>query len=209
MIKRPAVLEDSQLWERDVTKQDDLFGPIESPFPSGFRYKPNVVPDELQQSLQSKLVELPFKAFDFHGFEGKRRTVSYGWKYDFDTETVRKSENIPPFLTPVRALAASVAGIDPNLLEQALVSEYGPGAPIGWHKDKFVFGRVVGISLLSPCTFRLRRRQGEKWQRYSITLEPGSAYVMAEEARTFWEHSIPPVEQLRYSITFRELRSRI
>lgn len=108
----------------------------------------------------------------------------------------RQSEDIPPFLAPIRTLAASVAGIDPNLLEQALVIEYGPGAPIGWHKDKFVFGRVVGISLLSPCTFRLRRRQGEKWQRYSITLEPGSAYVMAEEARTFWEHSIPPVEQL-------------
>jgi alkylated DNA repair dioxygenase AlkB len=89
------------------------------------------------------------------------------------------------------------------------VTEYGPGAPIGWHKDKFVFGRVVGISLLSPCTFRLRRRRGEKWQRYSITLEPGSAYVMAEEARTVWEHSIPPVEQLRYSITFRELHFRI
>jgi alkylated DNA repair dioxygenase AlkB len=186
-------------------EQRDLFGPIEPLLPSGFRYGPDVVPDDLQQALVKKLTELPFKSFDFHGFEGRRRTVSYGWKYDFDTESVRKSEDIPPFLAPVCALAASFAGIGPNLLEQALVTEYGPGAPIGWHKDKFVFGRVVGISLLSPCTFRLRRRQGDKWQRHSLTVDPGSAYVLAGEARTDWEHSIPPVDKLRYSITFREL----
>jgi alkylated DNA repair dioxygenase AlkB len=105
----------------------------------------------------------------------------------------------------VREIAGAFAGIDPGRLEQALVIEYGPGAPIGWHKDKFVFGRVVGISLLSPCTFRLRRRHGDKWQRRSIVAEPGSAYVMAGDARTVWEHSIPPVDELRYSITFREL----
>ena len=186
-------------------EQHDLFGLIEPSLPTGFRYAPDVVPDDLQRALVETLRGLPFKAFDFHGFEGKRRTVSYGWKYDFDTESVRKTEDTPSFLAPVRALAGSFAGIDPDLLEQALVTEYRSGAPIGWHKDKFVFGRVVGISLLSPCTFRLRRRQGDKWLRHSITVEPGSAYLMAGEARTVWEHSIPPVEHLRYSITFREL----
>jgi alkylated DNA repair dioxygenase AlkB len=189
-------------------EQHDLFGSIEPSLPNGFRYAPDVVPDHLLRALLETLPGLPFKSFDFHGFKGKRRTVSYGWKYDFDTESVRTTEDIPPFLSPIRALAGSFAGIDPDLLEQALVTEYGAGAPIGWHKDKFVFGRVVGISLLSPCTFRLRRRQGDKWLRHSITVEPGSAYLMAEEARTVWEHSIPPVERLRYSITFRELNSR-
>ncbi|EUB98070.1 2OG-Fe(II) oxygenase [Rhizobium sp. CF080] len=188
-------------------EQHDLFGAIEPSLPDGFRYTPDVVPDNLQQAILEKMPELPLKAFDFHGFEGKRRTVSFGWKYDFETERVRKGEDIPPFLLPVREIAGGFAGIEPDLLEQALVTEYGPGAPIGWHRDKFVFGRLVGISLLSPCTFRMRRRQGDKWQRSSIILEPGSAYVMAGEARTLWEHSIPPVDQLRYSITFREMNS--
>nr|WP_246725907.1 alpha-ketoglutarate-dependent dioxygenase AlkB [Rhizobium lusitanum] len=127
--------------------------------------------------------------------------------FDEGTERVRKGDDIPPFLLPLREMAGSFAGIDPDRLEQALVTEYGPGAPIGWHKDKFVFGRVVGISLLSPCIFRLRRRHGDRWQRSSIIAEPGSAYVMAGDARTLWEHSIPPVDQLRYSITFRELNT--
>ncbi len=188
-----------------IMEQHDLFGAIEPALPNGFRYTPDVVPDDLQQALLETMPGLPFAAFDFHGFEGRRRTVSYGWKYDFDTQRVRKGNDIPSFLLPVRALAGSFAGIDPDRLEQALVTEYGAGAPIGWHKDKSVFGRVVGISLFSPCTFRLRRRHGDKWQRSSIILEPGSAYLMAGDARTVWEHSIPPVDKLRYSITFREL----
>lgn len=192
-----------------VIQQHDLFAAIEPTLPEGFRYARDVIPHDLQLTLLQKIPELPFKFFDFHGFEGKRRTVSYGWKYDFDTQRVRKAEDIPPFLLPVRALAGSFAGIDPDRLEQALVTEYGPGAPIGWHKDKFIFGRVVGISLLSPCTFRLRRRHGDKWQRSSIVVDPGSAYVMAGDARNLWEHSIPPVDKLRYSITFRELNPGI
>jgi len=93
----------------------------------------------------------------------------------------------------------------PDQLQQALITEYAPGAPIGWHRDKNVFGRIVGVSLLSACTFRLRRRAGDKWERISVIAEPGSAYVLSGPARSEWEHSIPPVDQLRYSITFREI----
>jgi alkylated DNA repair dioxygenase AlkB len=190
-------------------EQCDLFGGIQPVLPDGFRYAPDVVPGDLQQALLENIPELPFQAFDFHGFEGKRRTVSFGWKYDFDTERLRKVQDIPPLLLPVRKVAGAFAGIEPERLEQALVTEYGPGAPIGWHRDKFAFGRVIGISLLSPCTFRLRRLLGDKWQRRSIIVEPGSAYLMADDARTVWEHSIPPVDRLRFSITFRELNSRV
>ncbi|PDT25225.1 alpha-ketoglutarate-dependent dioxygenase AlkB [Rhizobium hidalgonense] len=188
-----------------VTAQKDLFGAPDESLPEGFRYSPDIVPLELQHSVLEAIPTLPFKAFDFHGFEGKRRTVSFGWKYDFDSRCVRKSEPIPHLLLPLREIAASFAGIEPAALEQVLVTEYGPGAPIGWHKDKFVFGRVVGISLLSSCTFRLRLRDGGKWQRRSLIVEPGSAYLMAGASRVLWEHSIPPVDRLRYSITFREL----
>ncbi|MBY3530834.1 alpha-ketoglutarate-dependent dioxygenase AlkB [Rhizobium laguerreae] len=187
------------------THQGDLFAQAEAELPEGFRYGSTVVPEAEQSRLLEKIPLLPLKPFDFHGFEGKRRVVSFGWKYDFETERMKPAESIPDFLLPVRELAAAFAGIEAGLLEQALVSEYGEGAPIGWHKDKRVFGRIVGVSLLSPCTFRLRRRAGSKWQRVSLTVEPGSAYLLSGPARSDWEHSIPPVDKLRYSITFREM----
>ena len=188
-----------------VTAQQDLFGVADDRFQEGFRYSPGIVLPDLQRSVLEAIPALPFKAFDFHGFEGKRTTVSFGWKYDFDSQSIRKTEPIPSLLLSIREVAAGVAGIAAEALEQALVTEYTPGAPIGWHRDKSVFGRVVGISLLSSCTFRLRRRTGDKWQRQSFVLDPGSAYLLAGASRKLWEHSIPPVDRLRYSVTFREL----
>jgi alkylated DNA repair dioxygenase AlkB len=185
--------------------QADLFGTKEPAMPQGFRYRSDVVADAVQADLVRQIAQLPLKPFDFHGFEGKRRTASYGWKYDFDTQSAGRTDAIPPFLLPVRALAATFAGMDTAQLQQALVTEYAPGAPIGWHRDKGVFGRVVGISLLSSCTFRLRRKVGTRWERAAVIAEPGSVYVLAGAARSEWEHSIPPVEQLRYSVTFREI----
>ncbi|TBC88863.1 alpha-ketoglutarate-dependent dioxygenase AlkB (plasmid) [Rhizobium leguminosarum] len=188
-----------------IIVQEDLFRAADGTLPEGFRYSAEIVRPDLQRTVLEAMPTLAFKAFDFHGFEGKRRTVSFGWKYDFDSQRVRRADAMPSVLLPIREVVARFAGIEPDALAQALVTEYGPGAPIGWHKDKFVFGRVVGVSLLSSCTFRLRRRDGAKWQRRSLVLEPGSAYLMAGASRTHWEHSIPPVDRLRYSITFREL----
>lgn len=189
--------------------QGDLFGNPPGNLPEGFRYQAGIVPRKLQEALLEALPELPFKPFDFHGYEGKRRVVSFGWKYDFDTETVRRIDAIPPLLLPLRQLAADFAGLPAEGLQQALVTEYDVGAPIGWHRDKAVFGDVVGISLLTSCTFRLRRKRAGRWERTSVILEPGSGYLLSGAARSEWEHSIPPVERLRYSVTFRELRSGI
>jgi len=86
------------------------------------------------------------------------------------------------------------------------VIEYSPGAGIGWHKDRPVFGDVVGISLLAPARMRFRRKVGAKWQRFNLSAEPRSAYLLTGPARSEWEHSIPAMEELRYSITFRTLR---
>jgi alkylated DNA repair dioxygenase AlkB len=113
---------------------------------------------------------------------------------------------MPAFLLPLRSKAAAFAGLDPQALQHVLLTEYSAGAAIGWHKDRSVFGETVGISLLSPCRFRFRRGEGGKWERIALTAEPRSAYLLAGAARSDWEHSIPAVEALRYSITFRNLR---
>ena len=185
--------------------QADLFE-SQTGLPAGFRYRPGVLTEADQRLLAERFSELNFAPFEFHGFFGKRRVVSFGWRYDFIGGGLKKGDEIPAFLMPVRDAAASTFGLMPSQFQQALVTEYGPGAAIGWHRDRSVFGDVIGVSLLSSCTFRFRKKAGAKWERHSLALEPRSAYLLQGPARTEWEHSIPAVETLRYSITFRALK---
>jgi alkylated DNA repair dioxygenase AlkB len=173
--------------------------------PEGFLYREELLSSDQEATLLKMLQPLPFREFEFHGFFGKRRVVSFGWRYDFNGGGLRQTDGIPAFLLPVREAAAAFAELPPKRLQQVLVTEYRPGAAIGWHKDRSIFGEIVGISLNSSSTFRLRRKWGRGWQRASLTLEPRSAYLLRGPARTHWQHSIPSVEQLRYSITFRSL----
>ena len=186
--------------------QLDLFGSGPA-LPAGFRYQTALISPQEEQNLLERFAELPFREFQFRGYVGRRRTVSFGWEYDFSTEQVLPTEDIPDFLLPLREKAASFVGLAASELPHALVTEYQAGAAIGWHKDKGVFGDVVGVSLLAPCVFRLRRRKGDTWERASVTAEPRSAYLLRGSARIEWEHSIPAVRSLRYSVTFRTLRS--
>jgi len=183
----------------------DLFGT--SPV-SGFEYQAELLTLSREQQLLSLLPTLPFAAFEFHGFEGKRRVVSFGWKYDFSAQRLVAVEPIPPVFASVRSDVGAALGVAPEHLEQLLVTEYGPGAAIGWHKDKAAFGEVVGVSLGAPCTMRLRQQRGAGWLRHSLVLERRSAYLLSGEVRSNWEHSIPPVDATRYSLTFRTLAGR-
>lgn len=179
----------------------------ETAAPDGFRYQPELlVPDE-EQALVARVRALPLREFDFHGYVGRRRVVSFGWRYDFGGRQLRRADAIPDFLLALREIVAPFAALEADALEQVLVSEYAPGAGIGWHRDKPVFGEVVGVSLLAPCVFRFRRSVGQRWRRAQVVAEPRSAYLLSGPARGAWEHSIPPVKALRYSITFRTLRS--
>jgi alkylated DNA repair dioxygenase AlkB len=188
-------------------KQLRLFGGATAPaFPEGFRYEPDILTPAQEIELLERVRELPFVEFQFQGYVGKRRVVSYGWQYDFNLRKLQEADDIPPFLLGLRKTAADFAGMQAERLQQVLVTEYDAGAGIGWHRDKAVFGEVVGISLLSACRFRLRRKAGTSWERVSLTAEPRSAYLLSGPARTEWEHSIPEVDTLRYSITFRNFR---
>lgn len=184
--------------------QLNLFGAGPA-LPEGFRYAEGVIPAEQEHRLLAHVQDLPFREFEFQGYTGKRRVVSFGWRYDFNERALREADPLPVFLLAVREVTAAFAGLDPAHLQQALVTEYSAGAAIGWHRDKSVFGEVVGVSLASACQFRLRRKHGSGWDRVTLRLEPRSAYLLSGPARTEWEHSIPPVDVMRYSITFRNL----
>jgi alkylated DNA repair dioxygenase AlkB len=188
---------------------DSAGGDLESreQYPEGFRYRLELIGPADEEALLARVLELPFREFEFHGHTGKRRVISFGWHYDFGGRRLRKADDIPEFLLALRPAAAAFADVEPEVFQHVLVTEYGPGAGIGWHRDKAVFGKVVGISLLAPCVFRLRRALGRrKWERVNVAAEPRSAYLLSGPARSEWEHSIPPVDALRYSITFRDLR---
>jgi alkylated DNA repair dioxygenase AlkB len=190
-----------------MPKQQALFDPERPLLPDGLRYQADLLTPEEEAALVQGLAMLPLKEFEFQGFLGKRRVISYGWRYDFNGGGLQKTDDMPDFLLPVRAKAAAFAQIPALELPHVLLTEYPPGATIGWHKDRGVFGRVVGVSLLAPCTFRLRYKAGAKWERASFVAAPRSAYLLDGPARTQWEHSIPAVEALRYSITFRTLKA--
>lgn len=185
--------------------EDALFEAGRAP-PSGFRYQPDLIGHDEEAELASRLEALPFAPFDFHGHLANRRVVGFGFRYDYENRRLNEAAEIPAFLLGLREKVAGFAGLPAEDFTQILINEYRPGAGIGWHRDKPQFEVVAGVSLLAPCSFRLRRKNGAKWDRETITLEPRSAYLMTGPARHEWEHSIPPLSEHRYSITLRTLR---
>jgi alkylated DNA repair dioxygenase AlkB len=190
-----------------MADQLTMFEPARPALPDGFRYQADVITVAAEAELVRNIEALPFEHFKFHGYTGNRRVVSFGWKYDYTARLLNQADDMPDFLRALRITVAKFAGLDAARLQQALVTEYSPGSAIGWHKDKPEYGEVVGLSLLAPCTFRLRRDVDGKWERVNLTAEPRSAYLLSGASRNAWEHSIPPVDALRYSITFRNLRN--
>ena len=186
--------------------QFDLFGKPQSPLPEGLRYAEDVISADEARRLVAAFADLPFQAFDFHGFKGNRRIVSYGGRYDFSASRLEAAEPIPDFLLPARAAAAAFAGLEAEAIHHAMVTEYAPGAGIGWHRDRPEFDRVIGLSFASAAVMRFRRRRDAGWERAALPLAPRSAYLLDGAARQDWQHSIAPGERLRYSVTFRTLR---
>lgn len=201
----------------------------ESPMglPEGLDYEPDLIGRNDELALIRKLRRLPFREFEFHGHKGKRRTVSFGWHYEFSgAGKLRKADDIPGFLLPLRSQVATFAKVQPESLQHVLAIEYRPGSGIGWHRDRPVFGNVIGVSLNAPCTVRFRRKTPNKgaesgsqsardevvrkqtWERFNLLVEPRSAYYLKGAVRHEWEHSILAVDSLRYSITFRQMRER-
>jgi alkylated DNA repair dioxygenase AlkB len=168
--------------------------------PDGFLYRPNLITPDEEAALATWIATLPLKPYEFRGYLGNRRVASFGLGYGHGKAKVA---DIPPVLLDLRHKIAGFAGRQPEDFIQVLASEYAPGAGIGWHRDRPQFGDTAGVSLLAEARFRLRRKEGQGWRRLSQLLEPRSAYLLSGDVRQVWEHSIPPQEQLRYSITFR------
>jgi alkylated DNA repair dioxygenase AlkB len=192
------------------TRQGELFG-SERPLPEGFVYQREFLSLDEESELLASIERLPFAQAKYKAYTARRRTVSYGSKYDYDQNVLNEAPPIPAFLMPLRQKVAHWAGLPPEHFVHGLISEYKPGTPLGWHRDVPDFEVIVGVSLAGSCRMRLRPyRPGEKNERpdvIALDLEPRSAYQIRGSARWGWQHSVAPTNELRYSITFRTARS--
>jgi len=180
--------------------------------PAGFVFQPDFISAEEEQALLHEIARLPLAQAKYKQYTARRRIAYFGFGYDFTSNRLGEAPPAPAFLAPLRDKVAAWMGLAPETLEQALVTEYRPGTPLGWHRDAPDFGRVAGVSLGGWARMRLRPygTNAPRGKDEPITLElaPRSAYQMQGAARWQWQHSIPATRELRYSITFRTLARR-
>lgn len=162
--------------------------------PPGFEYQPNFITPEEEQILLEKVSDIPLKTYEYKGYESKRQVKSWTKAYGY-----------PPFLFPILKRVADFARVKVETIRHAMITEYSPGTAIGWHRDQPPFTKIIGISLGSSAHFRFRRKDwsNQKWSHVKVVAEPRSIYIMAGASRSDWQHSIPPVPALRYSLTMR------
>jgi alkylated DNA repair dioxygenase AlkB len=187
--------------------QASLFEPV---LPPGLIYRADFLERDEEQALLAHIRALPLREAQYRQYTARRRTVNYGFSYDFQHLEAKPAPAIPEFLAPVRARAAQWAGVASDDFVQALIAEYTPGTPLGWHRDVPNFELIVGISLAGKARIRFRPYPWKLERRkevFALELEPRSAYILRDEARWGWQHSVPPTKELRYSITFRTARA--
>ena len=176
-----------------------------SPLPPGLEYHADFLAVDEEAALLRAFTDLPFREAKFQQYTARRRVDRYGLLYDENLRAWVEGRPLPPFLVDLRQRVATWRGVSPERFVHALVTEYRPGTPIGWHRDKREYGIVIGISLASACRMRFRPydNQHERNAIIALALAPRSLYVLADEIRWAWQHSIPAAKALRYSVTFR------
>jgi alkylated DNA repair dioxygenase AlkB len=194
-------------------KQAELFGgrsENDGTLPEGFVFELDFITPAEERALLDEIARLSLAEAKYKQYTARRRIAYFGFGYDFTANRLGEAPPAPPFLAPLRDKVAAWMGVAPAQLEQALVTEYRPGTPLGWHRDAPDFGRVAGVSLGGWARMRLRRygthEPAANDEPMVLELAPRSAYQMNGAARWRWQHSIPATRELRYSITFRTLR---
>ena len=175
--------------------------------PDGLRYVPNFIDTGEEHALIAALRALDYSRVEMRGQVARRRVAHFGWSYGYESWRIEPGPPIPDVFDGLRARAAALIAVPEDALAEALVTEYPPGATIGWHRDAPQFGDVVGVSLLSACRMRFQRGRDAARETCALELEPRSAYVLAGPVRWAWQHTIPATKTTRYSITFRTLRT--
>ncbi len=188
---------------------DDLPEPVPQNLPEGLAYEPEFLARDEEQSLIALIRSLPLAAAKYKDYTARRRVVSFGGSYDYDANKLLPAQPLIEALHPLRARVARWAGIAPEALHHVLVAEYAPGTPLGWHRDVPDHEEVFGVSLGSTAVLRFRPYPPVAPRRADVVklrAAPRSIYAMRGAARWAWQHSVAPVDELRWSITLRTAR---
>lgn len=187
---------------------DDL-APSPGGLPEGLQYKAGFLSEAEEASPIALVNQLPLKEARYKSYTARRKVVSYGGRFDYDTNELLPSGELIEALHPLRDKVAAWAGVAPEMLAHTLVAEYAPGTPLGWHRDVPDFEEVFGVSLGGEAVLRFRPYPPDAPKREDIVklaVAPRSVYAMRGTARWGWQHSVAPVDASRWSITFRTLR---
>lgn len=188
---------------------DTLF-PIEPLYPEGFLYEADFITTAEETELLRVIREITLHTFHFQGYEAKRRVASFGYDWSFEHRQLSKGKDIPQDFHWLIERVANKLSLAPSQFAELLVTEYLVGSVINWHRDAPPFALIAGISLAADCTFKLRPHEKEKQTRkatVSLMVKRRSLYVMQGVVREAWQHSTMPVQEVRYSITLRTLKT--
>ncbi len=175
--------------------------------PEGLLYERDFISPEEEAELLAHIGRLPLQEARYKAYTARRRIAVFGSAYDFETYELGPAPPLPAFLQLLRQKAAKLIGVSADAFAHALINEYRPGTPLGWHRDVPEFELVVGVSLAGACRMRFRPYPPAKGAKvFVLELEPRSVYVLRDEIRWRWQHSVSPTKALRYSITFRTAR---
>lgn len=190
--------------------QSDLFGHEENEAIPGLRYQPDFLSRQEEEQLLALIRTLPLQPIRYKEYQSRCRSISYGGSYDFSTNTLQRGVVLDPRFFPLRQRVAQWLGVAPERIEDLLVTEYAPGAQLGWHRDVPQYETIVGISLGSAALLGFRRyppSPAGNRRSFKLELAPRSIYKLEGVARWEWQHAIPPVKLARWSITLRTRRS--
>src|SRR5262249_15825891 len=142
----------------------------ESARPEGLHYRPDFISAQEEATLIGHIRGLPLAPFQFGIYEGKRRVVFFGSRYDFTHQRLEAAEELAAWLAPLGGQVERFAALPSGSIKHALCTEYDVGAGIGWHRDKKHFDQVFGLSLASACKFRFRQQVGTLHAQRAATL---------------------------------------
>lgn len=189
----------------------DLPDPAPARLPAGMVVARDFLSPQAEAELITLLRQLPLAPARYKAYTARRKVVSYGGSFDYDSNRLLPAQPLPEALHPLREQVAAWAGLQPQALVHALVAEYAPGTPLGWHRDVPDFEDIIGLSLGGPAVLRFRPYPPvapAKADVIAVTAEPRAIYLLRGPARWQWQHSVAPVKALRWSVTFRTARIR-
>ena len=172
----------------------------------GLVYEPEFLSLDEEKELIEIIKKLPLHAARYKQYVAKRRVMSFGGSYDFDANRLLPGIALDERLHRLRDRVAGWLGVPPGDLVHALVAEYAPGTPLGWHRDVPDFETIMGVSLGGHATLRFRPYPDASATRKVVQFDAAPRSIYAEEARWGWQHSVAPTGELRWSITFRTRR---